>query len=46
MIAKQSGALLAIINRDETPLDSVADYNFRGAIGEFFQELNPFITDG
>ena len=46
VIAKQSGALLAIINRDETPLDSVTDYNFRGAIGEFFTELNPLLADG
>ena len=45
-IAKQNGALLAIINRDETPLDSVADYNFRGAIGEFFTTLNPLLSDG
>ena len=45
-IAKQNGALLAIVNRDETPLDSVADYNFRGAIGEFFTTLNPLLSDG
>jgi NAD-dependent deacetylase len=46
VIAKQSGALLAIINRELTPLDSLADYNFRGAIGEFFKELNRLIADG
>ena len=44
-IAKQNGALLAIINRDETPLDAVADYSFRGAIGEFFTTLNPLLSD-
>ncbi|MFQ5902369.1 MAG: NAD-dependent deacetylase [Candidatus Binatia bacterium] len=46
VIAKQSGALLAIINRDATPLDSSADFNFRGAIGDFFKELNRLIADG
>jgi NAD-dependent deacetylase len=40
VIAKRSGALLAIINRDETPLDSLADFVHNGAIGEFFRELN------
>lgn len=46
VLAKQSGAFLAIINRDPTPLDSLADYNHRGAIGEFFNKLNRFIADG
>jgi NAD-dependent deacetylase len=46
VIAKQSGALLAIINREPTPLDNLADYNFRGAIGEFFTQLNPLLADG
>jgi NAD-dependent deacetylase len=41
VIAKRHGALLAIINRDETPLDDLADFNERGSIGEFFKELNP-----
>jgi len=45
-IAKQNGALLAIINRDPTPLDPLADYRYKGAIGEFFQELNLLIADG
>jgi NAD-dependent deacetylase len=39
VIAKRSGALLAIINRDETPLDDLADFVYRGAIGEFFTTL-------
>lgn len=46
VVAKQSGALLAIVNRESTPLDDLADYNFRGAIGEFFKDLNPLLTDG
>ena len=46
VIAKQNGAMLAIVNRDETPLDSLADYNFRGAIGEFFTTLKPLLSDG
>ena len=46
VLAKQSGAFLAIINRDPTPLDSLADYNHRGAIGEFFNKLNRLIADG
>ena len=45
-IAKQSGALLAIINRDATPLDFLADFNHRGAIGEFFRTLQPLLTNG
>ena len=46
VIAKRSGALLAIINRDETPLDELADFIHRGAIGEFFEKLNPLVSDG
>ncbi|MBI2358417.1 MAG: Sir2 family NAD-dependent protein deacetylase [Deltaproteobacteria bacterium] len=46
VIAKRSGALLGIINRDPTPLDSLADFNYRGAIGEFFTKLNPLLSDG
>ena len=45
VIAKQSGALLAIINREATPLDSLADYNFKGPIGEFFEQLNPMLLE-
>ena len=40
VIAKRTGALLAIINRDETPLDDLADFVDYGAIGEFFSGLN------
>jgi len=46
VVAKQSGAFLAIINRDPTPLDSSADFNHRGAIGEFFRTLQPLLTNG
>ncbi|MFQ5916899.1 MAG: NAD-dependent deacetylase [Candidatus Binatia bacterium] len=45
VLAKQNGAYLAIINRDPTPLDSMADFVYRGAIGEFFKELSPLIVD-
>jgi NAD-dependent deacetylase len=43
VIAKRSGALLAIVNRDATPLDDLADFTHRGGIGEFFQNLNPLL---
>jgi NAD-dependent deacetylase len=45
IIAKRSSALLAIINRDETPLDELADFIHRGAIGEFFEKLGPLLSD-
>ena len=32
VIAKQAGALLAIVNREATPLESLADYSFEGEI--------------
>jgi NAD-dependent deacetylase len=46
VIAKRSGALLAIVNRDETPLDEIADFIYRGAIGQFFEALGPLLLDG
>jgi NAD-dependent deacetylase len=46
VVGKQNGAMLAIINREPTPLDEIADYNYRGAIGEFFTTLNPLLADG
>jgi NAD-dependent deacetylase len=46
VVAKRSGAMLAIVNREPTPLDDLADYNYRGAIGEFFTTLNPLLADG
>jgi NAD-dependent deacetylase len=35
-IAKQNGARLVIVNRDQTPLDDLADLIVRGEIGEAF----------
>jgi len=43
VIAKRAGALLAIVNRDPTPLDELADFIHHGAIGEFFGRLNPLL---
>ena len=45
VIAKRRGALLAIVNRDPTPLDDLADFVHHGAIGEFFQGLKPLLSD-
>ena len=45
VIAKRSGACLAIVNRDPTPLDELADFVHNGAIGEFFQRLKPLLGD-
>jgi NAD-dependent protein deacetylase/lipoamidase len=45
VIAKRSGTLLAIVNRDPTPLDEIADFVHNGAIGEFFQRLGPLLRD-
>jgi NAD-dependent deacetylase len=44
--AKHAGALLAIINRDPTPLDEIADFVHNGAIGDFFRRLQATIGDG
>jgi NAD-dependent deacetylase len=46
VIAKRSGALLAIINRDETPLDDLADFVNHRAIGEFFRTLLRLMAAG
>jgi NAD-dependent deacetylase len=43
VIAKRGGALLAIVNRDETPLDDLADFVHNGGIGDFFEQLNPLL---
>jgi NAD-dependent deacetylase len=45
VIAKRNGALLAIVNREETPLDDVADYVYHGGIGEWFEQMRPLLTD-
>jgi NAD-dependent deacetylase len=46
VIAKRAGALLGIVNRDETPLDDLADFVYQGAIGEFFSKLNSLLWSG
>ncbi len=46
VIAKRAGALLAIVNRDPTPLDDLADFVDHGAIGEFFRRLHPLTSAG
>jgi len=46
VIAKRSGAVLGIINRDPTPLDDIADFVHQGAIGEFFGRLNTTLNHG
>jgi NAD-dependent deacetylase len=46
LIAKRNGALLAIVNREPTPLDEYADFVYCGAIGEFCRRFNALITDG
>ncbi|HEX6174488.1 MAG TPA: NAD-dependent deacetylase, partial [Candidatus Binatia bacterium] len=45
VIAKHNGALLAIVNRDVTPLDDIADYVYHGGIGEWFEQLSPLLSD-
>ena len=46
VIAKRSGALLAIINREEGPLDEMADFVHNGTIGEFCGKFGEMIADG
>ena len=46
VMAKRHGALLAIINREPTPLDEHADFVHQGAIGEFCREFGALIADG
>ncbi|HEX9455419.1 MAG TPA: Sir2 family NAD-dependent protein deacetylase, partial [Candidatus Binatia bacterium] len=45
VIAKRAGALLAIVNRDPTPLDDLADFVHNGAIGKFFRQLRVLSLD-
>ena len=45
VVAKQTGASLAIVNREPTPLDPIAEYIFHGEIGDFFRQINPMLTD-
>jgi NAD-dependent deacetylase len=46
VMAKRGGALLAIINREPTPLDEYADFVHHGAIGEFCGRFGEMIADG
>ena len=39
LLAKQSGALLVIINRNETALDDMADVLLKGETGELLSRL-------
>lgn len=45
-IAKRNGAILAIINREEGPLDDIADFVHNGSIGEFCGKFGEMIADG
>ena len=46
VLAKRNGALLAIINREEGPLDGIADFVHHGAIGQFCGKFGEMIADG
>jgi NAD-dependent deacetylase len=46
VLAKRNDALLAIINREEGPLDAMADFVHNGAIGEFCAKFGEMIADG
>ena len=46
VVAKRNGALLAIINREEGPLDEYADFVHKGSIGEFCGKFGEMIADG
>ena len=46
IMAKRNGALMAIINREPTPLDDYADFVHHGAIGEFCGRFGEMIADG
>jgi NAD-dependent deacetylase len=46
VVAKRNGALLAIVNREPTPLDEYADFVHHGAIGEFCGRFGEMIADG
>lgn len=41
VVAKRAGATLAIINRDTTPLDRIAEFAIHAPIGPFFLALFP-----
>jgi NAD-dependent deacetylase len=43
-LAKESGARRVILNRDETPLDGIADAVIRGSIGETLRQVDEVIA--
>lgn len=43
MLAKESGAKLVIVNRDPTPLDSLADFVVRSPIGETLSAIDELL---
>jgi len=45
VVAKRAGAALAVINRDTTPLDRLADFAVRSPIGSFFSALYPQLVN-
>ena len=45
LVAKRSGAALAIVNRDTTPLDQLADFAVHCPIGTFFSALYPQLVN-
>jgi len=45
LVAKRSGAALAIVNRDATPLDQLADFAVHCPIGTFFSALYPQLVN-
>jgi NAD-dependent deacetylase len=46
LIARRNGGLLAIINREATPLDEFADFVYHDAIGEVCRNLTALMADG
>lgn len=44
LVAKERGAKLVIINRDATPLDSVADWVINGPLGETLSQIDGAIA--
>ncbi|MEO2026637.1 MAG: NAD-dependent deacylase [Fuerstiella sp.] len=44
-LAKQNGANLVIINRDETPQDNLADWVIHKSIGEVLKEIDQCLTE-
>jgi NAD-dependent deacetylase len=45
VVAKRAGATLAVINREATPLDRLADFAIHTPIGTFFSTLYPQLVN-